>query len=81
MYEALLRPIDVSHVRMLQPVSIITEKLQQAEQKGENKQLKQIAAGEKQQQQQQQQHIKRKRGEGDNDAAAEASAPTGSGSG
>ena len=80
MYEALLRPIDVSHVPTLQPVSVITEKLQQAEQKGENKQLKQIAVGEKQQQQQQQ-HIKRKRGEGDNDAAAEASAPTGSGSG
>ena len=73
MYETLLRPIDVSHVPTLQPVSIITEKLKQAERKREDKRLKQIAAGQKQQQQQQQ-HSKRKRGEDDNSAAAEASA-------
>ena len=72
MYETLLRPIDVSHVPTLQPVSIITEKLKQAERKREDKRLKQIAAGQKQQQQQQ--HSKRKRGEDDNSVAAEASA-------
>jgi len=40
-----LRLIDVSHVSMLQPVSIITEKLKQAERKREDKRLKQIAVG------------------------------------
>ena len=69
MYETLLRPIDVSHVPTLQPVSIITEKLKQAERKREDKRLKQIATGKKQQQ-----HTKRKRGEADNDVAAEPSA-------
>ncbi|GLB38651.1 putative catalytic subunit of tRNA (adenine-N(1)-)- methyltransferase, which catalyzes the formation of N(1)- methyladenine at position 58 (m1A58) in initiator methionyl-tRNA [Lyophyllum shimeji] len=45
MYETLLRPIDVSHVPVLQPVGEISEKLKQAERKREDKRLKQIAAG------------------------------------
>ena len=72
MYETLLRPIDVSHVPTLRPISFVTERLKQAERKREDKRLKQIAAGKKQQQQHQ--HTKRKKGEGNNDAAAEASA-------
>ena len=39
MYET-LNPIDVSHVPTLQPASIITEQLKQAERKGEDKWLK-----------------------------------------
>jgi len=45
MYETLLRPMDVSHVPVLQPIGEVSEKLKQAERKREEKRLKQIAAG------------------------------------
>ncbi|KAG6919263.1 hypothetical protein DXG01_008059 [Tephrocybe rancida] len=45
MYETLLRPVDVSHVPVLQPIGDISEKLKQAERKREDKRLQQIAAG------------------------------------
>ncbi|KAF8073972.1 tRNA methyltransferase complex GCD14 subunit [Lyophyllum atratum] len=45
MYETLIRPIDVSHVPVLQPIGEISERLKQAERKREDKRLKQIAAG------------------------------------
>ncbi|KAG6860787.1 hypothetical protein C0995_007593 [Termitomyces sp. Mi166 len=45
MYETLLRPVEVSHVPVLQPIGDISEKLKQAERKREDKRLEQIAAG------------------------------------
>ncbi|KAG6840877.1 hypothetical protein C0991_003470 [Blastosporella zonata] len=45
MFETLLRPVDVSHVPVLQSIGDISEKLKQAERKREDKRLQQIAAG------------------------------------
>ncbi|KAG6898422.1 hypothetical protein C0992_004133 [Termitomyces sp. T32_za158] len=47
MYETLLRPVEVSHVPVPQPICDISEKLKRAERKREDKRLQQIAAGEK----------------------------------
>ncbi|KAH0585888.1 hypothetical protein H2248_007169 [Termitomyces sp. 'cryptogamus'] len=55
MYETLLRPVEVSHVPVSQPIGDISEKLKQAERKREEKRLQQIAAGKQN---------KRKRGDG-----------------
>lgn len=45
MYETLLRPVEVSHVPVPQPIGDISEKLKRAERKREDKRLEQIAAG------------------------------------
>jgi len=45
MYETLLRPQDVNQIPSLQHISEVSEKLKQAEQKREEKRLRQIAAG------------------------------------
>ena len=44
MYETLVRPIEVFQIPILQPISVVSEKLKRSELKREDKRLKQIAA-------------------------------------